>query len=79
MRRRAEAGGAVVFSTHELDVAAAGADDAVLLSGGRVLSAGRIADTLTGPLLSELFGVAACVAPGAGGRPVVSLGPSAGG
>jgi iron complex transport system ATP-binding protein len=76
MRRRAEAGGAVVFSTHELDVAASGADDAVLLSGGRLLAAGKVADTLTEPLLSALFGVAASVTPGAGGRPLVSLGPA---
>ena len=76
MRRRAEAGGAVVFSTHELDVASHGADDAVLLSGGRVLAAGPIADTLTEPLLSALFGVSACVTPGAGGRPLVSIGPA---
>jgi iron complex transport system ATP-binding protein len=78
MRRRAEAGGAIVFSTHELDVAASGADDAVLLSGGRVYAAGKVADTLTESLLSALFGVAACVTPGAGGRPLVSLGPSRG-
>lgn len=76
MRRRAEAGGAVVFSTHELDVASQGADDAVLLSGGRVLAAGKVADTLTEPLLSALFGVSACVTTGAGGRPLVSIGPS---
>ena len=78
LRRRAEAGGAIVFSTHELDVAAAGADDAVLLTSGRVLAAGTVADTLTGELLSELFAVAARVAPGADGRPLVSLGPSRG-
>ncbi len=78
MRRRAETGGTVVFSTHELDVASQGADDAVLVSGGCVLAAGTIADTLTEPLLSELFGVSACVTPGAGGRPVVSIGPSRG-
>jgi iron complex transport system ATP-binding protein len=77
MRRRAAAGGAVVYSTHELDVASQGADDAVLLARGRVLAAGTIADTLTAPLLSELFGVAACVTPGAGGRPLVSIGPLA--
>ena len=76
MRRRADAGGAVVFSTHELDVASAGADDALLLSGGRVLAAGPVAETLTEPLLSALFGVEACVTPGAGGRPIVSLGPA---
>ena len=76
MRRCAEAGGTVVFSTHELDVASQGADDALLLSDGRVLAAGTIADTLTEPLLSELFGVAACVTAGAGGRPLVSIGPA---
>jgi len=76
MRRRARAGGAVVFSTHELDVASQGADDAVLLTHGRVLAAGGIADTLTEPLLSDLFGVSACVTIGAGGRPLVSIGPA---
>jgi iron complex transport system ATP-binding protein len=76
MRRRAEVGGAVVFSTHEMDVASQGADDALLLSGGSVLAAGRIADTLTEPLLSALFGVSACVTPDAGGRPLVSIGPA---
>jgi iron complex transport system ATP-binding protein len=76
MRRRAEAGGAVVFSTHEMDVASQGADDAVLLAGGRVLAAGKVADTLTEPLLSELFGVSARVTSGAGGRPLVSIGPA---
>jgi len=76
MRRRADRGGAVVFSTHELDVASTGADDALLLSRGSVLAAGSLVETLTGPLLSALFGVEACVAPGAGGRPSVSLGPA---
>ncbi|MGZ5380938.1 MAG: ABC transporter ATP-binding protein [Thermoanaerobaculia bacterium] len=75
MRRRADQGGAVVFSTHELDVAS-GADDALLLSAGRVLAAGPVVETLTERLLSALFGVEACVAPGAGGRPTVSLGPA---
>ena len=76
MRRHADRGGTVVFSTHELDVASMGADDALLLSAGRVLAAGPIAETLTGPLLSALFAVEACVVPGVGGRPVVSLGPA---
>ena len=43
---------------------------------GRVLAAGGIEDTLTEPLLSALFGVSACVTPGAGGRPLVSIGPA---
>jgi iron complex transport system ATP-binding protein len=76
MRRRADAGAVVVFSTHELDVAAEGADDAVLLENGRVLANGPVASTLTEQLLSTLFGVAACVTPGAGGKPLVSLGPA---
>jgi iron complex transport system ATP-binding protein len=76
MRRRADGGGAVVFSTHELDIAASGADDAMLLSGGRVLAAGPVTDTLTEPVLSALFRVAASVTPGADGRPLVSLGPA---
>jgi iron complex transport system ATP-binding protein len=76
MRRRADAGGAVVFSTHELDVASTAADDALLLSSGRVLAAGPLVETLTEPLLSALFEVEASVAPGASGQPVVSLGPA---
>jgi iron complex transport system ATP-binding protein len=75
MRRRADAGGTVLFSTHELDVASQGADDAVLLAGGRVLAEGPLAATLTQALLSELFAVAACVSVGPGGRPLVSFGP----
>jgi iron complex transport system ATP-binding protein len=75
MRRHAERGGAVLFSTHELDVAAQGADDAVLLAGGRVLAEGPVAGTLTDRLLSELFAVSARVTTGAAGRPLVSLGP----
>jgi iron complex transport system ATP-binding protein len=75
MRRRAEAGGTVLFSTHELDVASQGADDAVLLSGGRILAEGPLGTSLTEDLLSELFAVTACVSEGQGGRPLVSFGP----
>ncbi len=75
MRRRAAAGGTVLFSTHELDVASQGADDAVLLAGGRVLAGGPLATTLTDRLLSELFAVAARVTSGSEGRPLVSFGP----
>lgn len=74
MRRRAEAGGTVLFSTHELDVASHGADDAVLLAGGRVLAVGPVSVTLTDRLLSELFAVSACVSPGSDGKPLVSFG-----
>jgi iron complex transport system ATP-binding protein len=77
LERRAGAGATIVFSTHELDIAAACADTAVLLTGGRVLAAGPVATTLTAPLLTELFGVPACVTPVPGGRPVVTLAASA--
>ena len=75
LRSRADDGGAVLFSTHELDVAAQGADDAILLSSGRILASGTLAATLTGERLSALFAVAARVAPGPDGKPLVSLGP----
>lgn len=75
MRRRAAEGAGVLFSTHEIDVASQGADDAVLLAGGRLLAEGPVGATLTDRLLSELFAVSACVAPGPGGRPFVSFGP----
>jgi iron complex transport system ATP-binding protein len=74
LTRHAESGGTVVFSTHELDVAA-GADEAALLASGRLRAAGSVTATLTAPLLSELFGVSACVSLREGGRPLVSLGP----
>ena len=79
MRRLAQAGGTVLFSTHELDVAAQGADDTVLLAAGRVLASGPLSETLTEPLLSRLFAVAASVSPGPLGKPLVSFGPPAAG
>lgn len=76
LRACADRGGLVVFSTHEVDVAAAVADETVLLRSGKVLAAGDFAATLTGPLLEDLFGIPACVASGEDGRPVVSFGRS---
>lgn len=72
LRRRAAAGAAVLLSTHELEFAA-GADRAVLLVDGRVLAGGTVRETLTAPLLSELFGVQARVLSLPDGTPVVSL------
>jgi iron complex transport system ATP-binding protein len=77
LRRHADAGGTVVFSTHELDMAASGADDVALLSAGRLRGAGDVATTLTASILSELFGVSAWVSLQPDGRPLVSLGPPA--
>jgi iron complex transport system ATP-binding protein len=73
LRRRAAEGAAVLFSTHEIDLAASAADRAVLLAAGRILAGGPVAEVLTAPLLSELFGVAASVSTGPEGRPVISL------
>jgi iron complex transport system ATP-binding protein len=73
LRRRAAAGAAVFLTTHELEFAA-GADRAVLLTEGRVLAEGAVRETLTAPLLSELFGVTARVIPLPDGTPLVSLG-----
>ena len=74
LRRRAARGVCVVFSTHEVDLAARAADDAVLLAGGRVLGSGPVRESVTGPSISELFGVPACVTPLADGTPLVALG-----
>jgi iron complex transport system ATP-binding protein len=73
LRRRATAGGLVVFSTHELDVAAAAADRVVLLREGRVVEIGPVRETLTAAALTRLFGVPAIVSTGPSGRPLVSL------
>ena len=73
LRRKAAAGGLVVFSTHELDVAAAAADRVVLLREGRVVDVGPVRDTLTAEALTRLFGVPAIVSTGPSGRPLVFL------
>lgn len=75
IRRRVSAGAAIVFSTHELEVASAAASSAALLKAGRVVASGSLASTFTEPALSEVFDVTACVVPGAGGRPLVSFAP----
>ncbi len=72
LKRRAAAGTAVLLATHELEFAAS-ADRAVLLAKGRVLAEGSVGKTLTASLLSELFGVVACVTPLQEGPPLISL------
>jgi iron complex transport system ATP-binding protein len=73
--RRAAKGATVVLSTHEVDLAGWGADDAVLVREGRLLAAGPSNKTLTGDLLSTLFSVPACVSPQPDGRNAVVLSP----
>ncbi len=72
LQRRAAAGAAILFSTHELEFAAGG-DRAILLAEGRILADGTTRETLTVPLLSKLFGVAARVVPLPDGTPLISL------
>ena len=79
LRRRAEAGASCVFSTHEVDLAARTADDAVLLSRGAVLAAGPVRRSVTEQTLAELFGVAARITTLPDGTPLVTLGASPGG
>ena len=74
LKRLASDGVCCVFSTHEVDLAARTADDAVLLARGTVLAAGPVRQSVTERSISELFGVAACVTPLADGTPLVTLG-----
>lgn len=79
LKRLASGGACCVFSTHEVDLAARTADDAVLLARGAVLAAGPVRQSVTERSIGELFGVPACVTPLADGTPLVTLGapPSA--
>ena len=51
-------GVAVGLVLHDLDQAAAVADEIVLLDDGRVRACGPPADVLTGPLLTDTYGIA---------------------
>lgn len=78
LKRLASGGVCCVFSTHEVDLAARTADDAVLLAQGAVLASGPVRQSVTERSISELFGVPACVTPLSDGTPLVTLGaPSA--
>jgi iron complex transport system ATP-binding protein len=78
LRRRAASGVSCVFSTHEVDLAARAADDAVLLARGVVAASGPVRESVTERSLSELFGVPACVTPLPDGTPLVTLGTPGG-
>jgi iron complex transport system ATP-binding protein len=54
-RMRASAGDAVVVVMHDLGLAAAYADEVVVMSNGRVRAAGPPAEVLTAGLLSEVY------------------------
>jgi iron complex transport system ATP-binding protein len=48
---------AVVLVTHHVEEIPAGFGHALVLSAGRIVAAGPIGDTLTGPVISEAFGL----------------------
>ena len=48
---------AIVLVTHHVEEIPAGFGHALVLSAGRVVAAGRIDETLTGPVISEAFGL----------------------
>lgn len=56
-RRLAEEGVGVLAAIHDLNLASAYADDALLLKGGRVIAAGGADDVLTAPTLGACFDV----------------------
>ena len=55
-RRQAGRGLAVLAILHDLNLAAAYADDIVLMARGRIRASGKPADILRDDLLSELYG-----------------------
>ncbi len=53
----ADSGAAVLSVLHDLNVAAAYADDLIVMAGGRIVAQGRPADVLTDRLVSSVFHV----------------------
>jgi iron complex transport system ATP-binding protein len=80
MRRlAAEEDKAVLAVFHDLNLAAAGCDRIVVLSGGEVAAEGTPEEVVTQGLLRSVYGVEAEVFPSAvSGRPVVWVGPPPG-
>jgi iron complex transport system ATP-binding protein len=64
LRDAARGGTGVVTVLHDLAQAARVADDAILMTGGRIVAAGPAADILTPDRLGELFGVRLVAVPG---------------
>ena len=71
LRDLAAGGVAVVFTTHEPDIAAAIAEHAILLRAGEPLAAGPVASVLTAEMLSAMYGIPVEVANLAGRRVIV--------
>ncbi|MGE0740152.1 MAG: ABC transporter ATP-binding protein [Hyphomonadaceae bacterium] len=56
LRTHAEAGGAVLFSTHDIALAASVAHRVVLLKDGRIIAHGAPIEALTGDVLKQAYG-----------------------
>jgi len=56
IRRLADSGAGVLFSTHDLAFALACADDAAMMRSGRLVSVGPTAETLACDALGDLYG-----------------------
>jgi iron complex transport system ATP-binding protein len=63
----------VVTTIHDLTLAGQYADALVLISGGRVAAAGTPGEVLTRAVVERHFDARVHVAPGPGGRPILSL------
>ncbi len=57
-RRQANTGRAVLIVLHDLNLAAAYADEIVLMSGGRIAARGTAGDVMQDTILSDVFGCA---------------------
>lgn len=72
-----ETGMTIVAVMHDLNLAAACMKRLVLLAGGTIRADGAPSEVLTGPLLSEVFGVDAVVAHADGGESGIVVLPAA--
>ncbi len=71
LRDAAAAGTGVAIVLHDLGHAARAADDALLISGGRLAAAGPVADVLTADRLRSVYGVEVFVGRDRSGAPVL--------
>lgn len=76
VRRRVEGGMAAVAVLHDVNLAAAFATRALLLSGGRVLASGEAREVLVPERLSALYGVPIATATAAAGQRLFGPGVS---
>ena len=71
LRKRAEAGGAVLAALHDIGLAARRATRVIVLDGGRIVADGPPRDVLTRERLAETFGVTAEIMELAGASVVI--------